>query len=66
MIQIITVFFSGCGGGLEINPQKTSSTRNLQSLHPDKLTWNPQNGGLEKVTPFKDGNSWYLCQISGV
>ena len=49
------------------SPKKTSSTQNLRNLHPGKLTWNPPLlWGLEKETPFKDGNSRYLCQISGV
>ena len=25
-----------------------------------------QNDGLEKVTPFENGNCWHLCWISGV
>ena len=40
---------------------------NLQSLHPRKLTaGGPQNHGSENVFPFKYGDFWYLCQISGV
>ena len=31
-------------------------------LHPGKLTWMiTQNDGLEKVTPFQNGNFGYLC-----
>ncbi len=26
-----------------------------------KTNMDTQNDGLEKVTPFKDGNFWYLC-----
>ena len=29
-----------------------------QIVHPRK---DAQNDGLEKVTPFKHDNSWYLC-----
>ena len=30
-------------------------------LHPRKLTWIPQNDGLEMVTPFKYSHVWYPC-----
>ena len=34
----------------------------LKHLNPRKLTWIcTQNDGLEKVTPFKHANFWYLC-----
>ena len=26
-----------------------------------KTNMDTQNDGLEKVTPFKNGNFWYLC-----
>ena len=40
-----------------------SQIKNLkQQLHSRKLmAGGPQNDGLEKVTPFKHGNFWYLC-----
>ena len=28
---------------------------------PPKTNLDIQNDGLEKVTPFKNGNFWYLC-----
>ena len=28
---------------------------------PPKTNMDTQNDGLEKVTPFKHGNCWYLC-----
>ena len=31
-----------------------------------KTNMDTQNDGLEKVTPFRHGNCWYLCWISGV
>ena len=28
---------------------------------PPKTKMDTQNDGLERVTPFKHGNFWYLC-----
>ena len=35
----------------------------LQALTftPQKTNMDTQNDSLEKVTPFKHGNFWYLC-----
>ncbi len=33
---------------------------NLRNTLP-KTNMDTQNDGLEKVTPFKHGNFWYLC-----
>ena len=33
----------------------------FDELTPLKTNMNTQNDGLEKVTPLKHGNSWYLC-----
>ena len=33
---------------------------------PPKTNMNTQNDGLERVTPLQNGNSWYLCWISGL
>ena len=40
--------------------QHFSNTNHLQST-PLKTNMDTQNDGLEKVTPVKTGNSWYLC-----
>ena len=37
-----------------------------EAYSPENKRLDTQNDGLEKVTPFKNGNFWYLCQISGV
>ena len=31
-----------------------------QTITPPKTNMDTQNDGLEKVTPFKQGNWWYL------
>ena len=30
-------------------------------ITPQKPNMDTQNDGLKKVTPFKNGNFWYLC-----
>ncbi len=39
--------------------------KHLQGILPastlPKTNMDTQNDGLEKVTPFKHGNCWYLC-----
>ena len=33
----------------------------FDEITPPKTNMDTQNDGLEEVTPFKHGNSWYLC-----
>ncbi len=33
----------------------------IEQPTPPKTNMDTQNGGLEKVIPFKYGRSWYLC-----
>ncbi len=33
----------------------------VKNLTLPKTNMDTQNDGLEKVTPFKHGNFWYLC-----
>ena len=39
----------------------TYSTKNGRIFTLPKTNMDTQNDGLEKVTPFKTGNFWYLC-----
>ena len=32
-----------------------------ESDTPPKTNMDTQNDGLEKATPFKNGNFWYVC-----
>ena len=36
-------------------------TKNISTNTPPKTNMDTENDGLEKVTPFKHCNSWYLC-----
>ncbi len=39
----------------------THSTNNGKIFTLPKTNMDTPNDGLEKVTPFKNGNFWYLC-----
>ena len=47
---------------MECVVQTEATSRMDLFLHSRKLTaGGPQNDGLEKVTPLKNGKYWYLC-----
>ena len=48
------------------NSKKTSHQWTNQKFTTPKTNMDTQNDGLEKVTPFKNGNFWYLCWFSGM
>ena len=60
--------FRGCSTATITNDTSECSTKTqwtAQYITPPKTNiLNPKIGGLEKVTPFKHGNFWYLCYIS--
>ncbi len=43
------------------NPVETKHNKQEKDIHPRKTNMDTQNDGLEKVTPFKNCNVWYLC-----
>ena len=52
----------------QLNPPKLTFGKFFQPIiskdingTPPKTNMDTQNDGLEKVTPFKHGNCWYLC-----
>ena len=49
--------------GLAHQPEKDANEPiSIMERHtPLKTNMDIQNDGLEKVTPFKHGNLWYLC-----
>ena len=43
-------------------PQRNNGNSELySSIAPPKTNMDTQHDVLEKVTPFKNGNYWYLC-----
>ena len=53
----LEVFFSWQNG----SPNRFFMIKDQWNYTPAKTNIDTKNQGLEKVTPFKNRNSWYLC-----